>query len=355
MKKLFAFLITVVLLLSMAGCGISEREASRRIKRYIKEKYGRGYEFSEVYTGQSGGGMFGGVTWYKVTVTHKKTGVSFTARCDSLGGSMQDHYAQALYNDALAQKLESVFASYPDFCFQNLDIQWSQSPDDWRPTVPFEEFFAETDTIEITADLTIPETGAEQRTEEFLQLFRTLEADNNTVEFTVYTDAEDSRAYIKILPEHQYDPEAIGADLQYLGEFIRDERRFKDIVNTYSEEHPFLKLDDQRANWYRNNTHQFSVDVIMSEEDPAGKTEELLELIQLLDSEGFNYWLYIRNTQQLSTTEYNRKHILIADGEVTDPEYLRQQLQELDFTPEPETEPTGETQNTEETVSEENS
>lgn len=353
MKKVIAFSSAAVLLISLAGCGISEKEASRRIKRYIQEKYGRGYTFSEVYTDHSGGGFFGGVTWYKVTVTHKKTGVSFTARCNSWGNSMQDHYAMALYQDALDQKLETTFASYSDFCFENLDIQFEKSPDDWQPTVPFEEFFAETDTIKITADLTMPEAGADQRAEEFLQLFRTLEADNNTVKFTIYTDAEDSQAYMQILPEHQYDLEAIQADLQYLGEFIREERRFNGIINTYSEAHPFLKLEDQRASWNRNNTHQFSADVIMSEEDPAEKTEELFELIQLLDSEGFDYWLYVRNTQQLSVTEYNRKHVLIADGEVTDPEYLRQQLQELDFTPE--TEPTEETQNTEEMVSEENS
>lgn len=155
MKKLLALLIAVALLPSLVGCVGSENDARWRIQVYLEHKYDGTFQVGEVtYIAPSPDEPFN-VGYYTGTALHVETGISFKVVCQVVGtGDVRDNYAEALYSEQAEREIRSVLAQHPAFEVEELELSWYASPEDWDPSVPFEEM---EDPFSIDVTLTVQE------------------------------------------------------------------------------------------------------------------------------------------------------------------------------------------------------
>lgn len=217
MKKRLAFLSAVALLLSLAGCVSSERDAHWRIRAYLESRYDGTFQVSEVtYIAPSPEETFG-VGYYTGTAVHAETGVSFGVTCQVVGtGDICDFYAEAVYGEIFEQKLRSTFAQYPAFALEKLELNWWASPDGWDPSTPFEEFIVQPNILSVEVVLTVPEEGLVDQVEALLGLFQELDAYNSTMRFDITLRIDGTQAEVAIPSKHQLDIDLIRADLERL-------------------------------------------------------------------------------------------------------------------------------------------
>lgn len=116
MKKLLVVLMIVTFLTGASRCTSSTSRAQELIEAYILERYGEGFEITQIKKEKFNpyGAWIVPYRWI-ATVTNPKTGVTFSAQYSNEDGNVTDQYAQTLYEKELDKKLTEVLGGNDAF------------------------------------------------------------------------------------------------------------------------------------------------------------------------------------------------------------------------------------------------
>lgn len=329
MRKLLALLTAVALLLSLVGCVGSENDARWRIQVYLEHKYDGTFQVGEVtYIAPSPDEPFN-VGYYTGTALHVETGISFEVVCQVVGtGDVCDHYAKAVYGETLDRELRSTFARHPSFELEELELNWHTSPDDWDPSIPFDEFILQPNICSVDATLSAPEEGLVEQSDALLELCQALDALNSTMRFGIILQIEGVQAKAKIPEKHQLDVNQLRSDLERIAAYAVEEHTINRVLQNFHAEHGYL-YDISLSNdffFVNSGDTYFGVRLTMPEACPTERAEDVFQLCQALRTEGIDFGLRIYTADSQSS-------VFIQKEETADIANIEETLRELERSP----------------------
>lgn len=328
-KKLLQFLFVVVLMLSLAGCVSSELDAQGRIQAYLERKYDGTFQVEDVtYIAPSPDEPFS-VGYYTGTAVHTETNLSFEVTCQVVGtGDVCDYYAKAVYGETLDWELRSTFAQHPSFELEELELNWHTSPDDWNPSMPFDEFILQPNICSVDATLSVPEEGLVEQSDALLELCQALDALNSTMRFGIILQIEGVQAKAKIPEKHQLDINQLRSDLEQIAAYAGEEHTINRVLQTFHAEHGYLYEISLSNEFFFVNSGDtyFGVRLTMPEVCPTERAEDVFQLCQALRTEGIDFGLRIYTADSQSS-------VFIQKEETEDIANIEETLRELEESP----------------------
>lgn len=325
MKKLLAVLMIVTFLTGASRCTSSTSRAQELIEAYILERYGEGFEITQIKKEKFNpyGAWIVPYRWI-ATVTNPKTGVTFAAQYSNEDGNVTDQYAQTLYEKELDKKLTEVLGGNDAFYLAaEPKVRWLPTAADWEPTVTFEEAFRETSLIKLEAELRFLETGVEENAPRLREIFSALGAQRNEIVLRIRLISESGEPYCsfcEIPEEHQMETEKIREDLRALTDYARKEYFLCGTVDAFLSKQSFIQAGEYLS-W--NPYSGFTVELKAMDESGQGKAAALFSLYQTLSNEK------VTGKMEISNSEGAFRRIVFGDGSTL--EDFRQILLELDI------------------------